>query len=466
MKELMIPLDANKKEPLYMQIYTYIKKEVKEGRLKVNSKLPSSRALAEELRVSRSTINQAYELLEAEGYLYTKSGSGCYVSSIESLYRLDDIGRKAPTHKETIKKAEALYDFSPYGIDLEHFPFDIWRKINQTTLNYANKDLFMSGHPQGEEKLREVIADYLFTARGVRGEAKRIIIGAGSEYLLFLIHLLIGNTTVIAMENPTYKKAYASFIKQGHTVVPIPVKDDGMDVDCLNQSLASIAYVMPSHQYPTGVIMSKEKRQELLAWADKHKEHYIIEDDYDSEFRYVGRPIPSLSSIAKHDKVIYIGTFSKAIAPGIRMSYMVLPEALYALYEKKYKTYASSVSRIDQEVVCSFIKDGFYERHLNKMRNVYRQKHDVLINELKPLAERFVLRGENAGLHIILEAKDDNTSEQELIRMARDARIQVYGLKEFEIVNANHPPSILLGFANLTNKQIKEGTRLLIKAWE
>lgn len=465
MNELPISLVLNSSVPLYEQIYTFIKTEIQAGRICYRAKLPSTRALAAHLQVSRSTVNLAYEQLLSEGYIEAVQGSGYYTAKIDQLLEIKEV-IKPSYPKEDRKQVEYDIDFSPRGIDLSSFPYNTWRRISKETLNDAHKELFVSGPAQGELPLRNAIADYLYSARGVQCSVDQIIVGAGSEYLLMLLNQVIGRDSIIGMENPTYKQAYRIFKSLEHPVVPIELDGNGMRVDLLAKTNATVAYVMPSHQYPTGVIMPITRGLELLAWSKAGENRYIIEDDYDSEFRYKGKPIPSLQGADREGKVIYIGTFSKSIAPAIRISYMVLPRPLLERYYEKCGFFASTVSRIDQEILYHFIRDGYYERHLNKMRALYRAKHDRLLAALKPLNKLFEVSGENAGVHLLLTA-NGNVTERELIEKAKGEKVRIYGLSSYEIVENNkRPATVILGYANLSDEEIEEGTNRLIKAFK
>ena len=225
------------------------------------------------------------------------------------------------------------------------------------------------------------------------------------------------------------------------------------------------AYVMPSHQFPTGTVMPIGRRMELLKWAATGEERYLIEDDYDSEFRYHGKPIPALQASDKHGKVIYIGTLSKAIAPAIRISYMVLPGELLQKFIKECYFYSCTVSRIDQRIVNEFIREGCFERHLNKMRKLYRTKHELLLERLLPLTDKFTISGENAGLHLVLTAKT-GVSEAELIETAAQKGVRVYGMSDSLVHESRGRASVLLGFGGLSENEIIQGTEALIEAWK
>lgn len=284
MKELTISLNTNDSEPMYLQIYNYIKKDIHSGKLSCGSKLPSTRALSAHLDISRSTAQMAYDQLLSEGYIESFPCKGYFINEIEGLYNLAG-SQKEKLHFEESKPEEYLYDFSPRGIELDSFPFNAWRKINKNVLIDDNKELFNIGHPQGEYEFRNTISEYLHQSRGVNCQPEQIIIGAGNEYLLMLLNQLIDKDAIIAMENPTYHQANRTFKSLERTVTPIDMDNKGMSIEHLECSNASVAYVMPSHQYPLGIIMPIKRRAELLNWANKKSGRYIIEDDYDSEFR-------------------------------------------------------------------------------------------------------------------------------------------------------------------------------------
>lgn len=461
MNDFIIPLDLNSREPIYEQIYRYIKEEIKKGSLPFHGRLPSTRALARHMQVSRSTIDMAYAQLTAEGYLEAVPCKGYFVAQIDELYISTKQQKKAEQKPQNVEKP-CLFDFSPRGIDLGSFPYSVWRKLNKNTLMDDRKEIFEPGASEGDYRLRETICQYLHQARGVNCLPEQMIIGAGNEYLLMRLSQLFPQGCRIAMENPTYRQAYRVFESLGHELVPVSMDESGMKVSELYGSGAALAYVMPSHQYPLGIVMPIKRRMELLSWA-ADCESYIIEDDYDSEFRYKGKPIPALQGVDSKERVIYIGTFSKSVAPAIRLSYMVLPHSLMERYEK-FDFYSSTVSRIEQSVMESFISDGYFERHLNRMRSLYRTKHDTLLGELKGLAG-FEISGENAGLHILLTDKRGRT-EQELIELAEKQAVKVYGLSDYYITDKKgEHTTVVLGYASLTTEQICEGVRRLKEAW-
>lgn len=426
MNELAIVLQPNSQQHLYLQIYEYIINEIKERKLLPGEKLPSTRFLAQYLQVSRSTIELSYEQLLAEGYIESKPYKGYYVSQIDHLVQMNR--NKEHKVESKIEEVSIQYDFSPTKIQIEGFPFSVWKKIQKIALAENEMKLFALGNPQGEESLRSVIARYLHASRGVSCEKEQIIVGAGNDYLLMLLEKIIGSKQEVAIENPTYQRAYKIFQSFDYQVNTMEMDQYGIKIDSLKESNASIAYVMPAHQFPTGIVMPIARRIELLTWANEKVGRYIIEDDYDSEFRYKGRPMKALQSLDENGKVIYMGTFSKSIAPAIRISYMVLPAVLLEQYKSKAYFYSSTVSIIDQATLEIFIRDGYFERHLNKMRKLYKEKHDRLLYLLKPYRNIISVRGNYIGLHFIIEYMGNKT-EDELLEAAKRVEVKIYPMK-------------------------------------
>ena len=452
---------------LYEQIYEHIKEEIRKGKLLYREKLPSTRSLAVYLQVSRSTVELAYEQLLSEGYIESVPYRGYYVARVEELYRIQEEGEREAAAQETKEKGFAA-DFSPNAVDMRFFPFGIWRRLTRAILSQDNVSAFSLGQAKGDRQLRDTIARYLHASRGVNCSPDQLIIGAGNDFLLMLLCRLLDGDGTVAFENPTYPKAYRIFQLFSGRAVTVPSDEGGIRVGSLEAAGAKAVYVMPSHQYPSGRIMPIGRRLELLSWAMEGEGRYVIEDDYDSEFRYRGKPVPSLQASDTAGKVIYIGTFSKSIAPAIRVSYMVLPKKLLRRYEKQFASFSSTVSRIDQAVLDAFIREGAFERHLNRMRKVYKEKHARLLEELRPLTKDFRISGENAGLHVLLSDRRGR-GEEELVRRAREAGVRVYGISEAMVEPGEAkggPATVLLGFGGLTKEEISGGIALLKEAWK
>lgn len=457
-------LKQDSRIPLYDQIYSYIKAEIQSGRIPCGEKLPSTRALSRHLEISRSTVEMAYEQLLSEGYIEAVPYRGYYAAQIQELCHLKKVKPAAENPAGEVRKYR--YDFTPNGVDLKSFPYNVWRKLSKNILIDDRTELFRSGDSKGEYGFRNAVCNYLYQARGVECSPEQIIIGAGNDYMLMLLAAVLGKNHKLAFEDPTYMQAYRLFSCLSYRTVPVGMDKYGMKVDELSETDADIAYVTPSHQYPTGIVMPIKRRQELLGWADAREGRYIIEDDYDSEFRYKGKPIPALQGYDVHDKVIYLGTFSKSIAPAIRLSYMVLPQPLLEKYEKNNRFIHSTVSKVDQMIVQQFLEEGYFERHLNKTRALYKSRHDVLIEELKPLHAVCRISGEHAGVHLLLHFQNGAT-EEELISSAEREGIRVYGMSAYRIrKNTDKEATVLLGYANLTEEQIRSAAALLVKCWK
>lgn len=475
MNELLINLDANKKTALYEQIYEYIKNDIIDGKLSCGEKLPSTRLLAQGLSISRSTAETAYGQLVSEGYLEARQGSGYYVCDIGGLYDLT--GKCGGFHSEEDFFSSSYmeqekqhfccgktdgYDFLPGKIDSKGFPYHAWRKVNKEAMLDLEYEALEAGHPQGEYGLREAIAAYLYQARGVRCIPEQIVIGAGNEYLLQLLGQILGGSKAVAMESPTYLQAYYTFRNIGYEVKVVPMDRDGILVEEIPGNKVSLVYVMPSHQFPFGSVMPFKRRRQLLAWAEAGEGRYMIEDDHDSEFRYIGKPIPSLHSMAQHGSVIYLGTFSNSIMPSIRVSYLVLPLKLLQVYQDKCSFYSSTVSRSLQKAVCKFMEGGYFERHLNKMRGVYKGKHDELLKLLKGKTWVEQIYGDRAGLHMVVKLKC-GLSEEEITVRANERGLKLQGMSKYYIEGSKpgEEPIFMLGFGNLSIAEIKEGVAIL-----
>ena len=476
MNEIMIDLQGGAKAPLYEKIYEYIKNEIVDGKISKGEKLPSTRLLAKNLSVSRSTVELAYDQLLAEGYIEAEPYRGYFVCDVEALYQLEQRNHMQeklqagqdwqPGWKTEIKHGagsskQKEIDFSPYTIDTQNFPYNVWRKLHKNVLLDDREEILLSGDGQGDHELRMAIADYLHQARGVNCVAEQIVIGAGNEYLELLLAQVLGEKKTVLMDDPTYLQAYRTFSNMGYLVKNIPAEQGSMPIEAVRRENADILYVMPSHQFPLGTVMPLKQRLELLKWASEKEGRYLIEDDHDSEYRYKGKPIPALQSIDHEEKVIYLGTFSKSIAPSLRISYMVLPQHLLKNYQSYCGFYSTTVSKIQQEVLCGFIRGGYFGRHLNKMRGIYKNKHDFLVSELKkrPWVEN--IAGDNAGLHVLVQV-DTQMSEEELCERAAEQGIHLMGISEHYIHKPPvSKPVLLLGYGKPDEKRILEGLNRL-----
>lgn len=459
MMELTPRLDLHSREPLYVQLYSFIKQEIETGKLTPYTKLPSKRKLSRYLQVSQNTIEAAYEQLVAEGYIEGISRKGYFVCKIEQTF--STLKESVMYIKEKAYENNVTFDFTQTGVDYDSFPFAIFRKISNDLLKDGNEHLLRIGHPQGEYELREAIVLYLYESRGVRASPSQVIIGSGTPTLIRLLFKLVKGS-LYAVEDPGYHRRLVTFEKGDENVRLVPLDDDGMMISKLEDSNADIAFVTPSHQFPCGMIMPISRRKQLLNWAQKKDGRYIVEDDYDSEFRYSGKPIPALQSLDCQERVIYMGTFSKALLPSLRISYMILPKPLIENYHENHFSLVQSVSRLDQEIITKFMQEGYWEKHINKMRVVYRKKRDVLVSAISIyFPDSVEIIGLDSGLHLLVRPNNGMT-EQELIERAEKYNIKVYPVSEY---GQNDYQTVLLGFAALSEKEIHTAIQLLAKAW-
>ncbi|AXY07674.1 GntR family transcriptional regulator [Bacillus thuringiensis LM1212] len=462
MLELTPNLNTKSKIALYVQLYEYIKKEIKDGTIPAFTKLPAKRKLASYLQVSKNTVEAAYEQLLAEGYIESASRKGYFVCKVEQMIYVE--GSEAEVEEISFREENYKFDFTQTGVDTKTFPFTMYRKLINDVWQPHNNELLFLGHPQGELSLREEIAKYLYESRGVRCSASQIVLGAGTQILVKLLFQLLKGSNY-AVENPGYHRKMVVFEQGEEKVQMLSLDRDGICMADLENSDANVVFVTPSHQFPYGMIMPITRRTQLLQWAKKEEDRYIIEDDYDSEFRYSGKPIPALQGLDTDGKIIYMGTLSKALLPSLRMSYIVLPKNLIKKYQKEYLFYTQSVSRMDQEVIRKFLNEGYWEKHIHKMRVVYRKKRDRLVFEIgKYFSNRVEVIGEDSGLHILLKVHN-GMREEELIKEAAKYSIKIYPVSTYYKDDTAPENVVLLGFAILSEEEIAQAIQLLNTAW-
>lgn len=466
--EVTVSLDPQSTEPLYIQLYCFFQKEIVEGRLEPETKLPSKRKLASHLSISQTTVETAYQQLIAEGYVKSEPRKGLFVTELQM--DLFSVEKKSPSHRNMHSGVHTTYpikvDFGHGKIALNEFPFSTWRKLTVESLYEDESHLLLSGHRQGDLPLRVEISNYLYQSRGVHCEPEQIVIGAGTQYMVSFLTMLIGRERTYSMENPGFHRTREAFKDQGVKLLGIELDQDGIKVGDLRESEATVTYVTPSHQFPMGMVMPISRRMELLTWAHE-TEGYIIEDDYDGEFRYTGKPIPSLQGLDQNGRVVYLGTFSKSLIPSLRISFMVLPPTLLSRYQDRYSIYKQTVSRLHQQTLYLFMKEGHWNRHLQKMRTTYRRKQATMLSFLtEKLGQQVKVIGVDSGLHILLEVHNDMT-ESELINRAEKHGVRVYPTSVYYAAyDHHHTPKILLGYGGVTEKEMETGIELLKKAWE
>lgn len=467
MNGITVNLKTNIGIPLYKQLYEYIKLEIQSGNLEANIKLPSKRKLSKYLQVSQITIETAYEQLMAEGYIRSEPKRGYYVCEIKDVILLNGGNDEVKILKKE-KKIKYKYEFSSSRVDLDNFPYGVWKRLLKNSLDIKNKKILQLDHSQGDYNLRKEISKYLHYSRGVNAIPEQIVVGAGTEYLLQLLIQLLGfKNNIYSMESPGYFKINTICKNFGINIKGISMDNEGIDIEELEESKSNIVHITPSHQFPFGIIMPINRRIQLLNWANKKENRYIIEDDYDSEFRFSGRPIPALQGLDSMGKVIYLGTFSKSLAPSIRIGYMVLPKKLIEIYRERFSLYACTVSRLEQQALASFIEEGHFERHLNKMRNIYKKKREKLVGLIQEYFKNSEIIGENSGLHLLVKINNGMT-EVELREKAMEKGVKVLGISNNSFMNPQNrlkEPIIFFGYANLREDEMEKAFILLKEAW-
>lgn len=466
---LTYTLEKQKKESLYEQLYRFIREDILSGRLHSGERLPSKRTLAQHLEVSTITVKNAYEQLQAEGYIHARQRCGYFVSEVEHPPESRQTARPAQAGRE--REQGWFLDFASGTMDPAYFPFTVWARLMRQTLLEQDKQLLRAAPYNGAAELRRAIAEYLQQFRGMQVDPEQIIVGAGTELLYHLLIQLLGRDKCYAVEDPGYSKIAAIYESNQVQVQYVGIDEAGLSAAQLRRHLAQVVHISPTHHYPTGTVMPIGRRQELLRWAAEQPERYILEDDYDSEFRFVGRPIPSLYSTDENERVVYLNTFSKTIAPSIRISYMILPPKLLERYREKLGFYACTVSGFEQYTLAKFLEQGYFERHLGRMRNRYRQKRDQVITAFLqgPLAGRVKITGQDAGLHFLAELQtslpDDVLQHRAAEKGLRLAMLSDYyhdkkGVRQHTLVvnysglNLQHLPRAMEYLADI----IKEGS--------
>ena len=468
---IILNLDNKSKVPLYIQIYNEIKKMIQNKILKANEKLPSKKDFTDYYNISQNTIQNALYLLLEEGYIFSIERKGYFVSDIENLIvhnvKIESKNVKIESKIKFKEKDKIHYDFSYSGVDSKSLAKTIFKRITRDVYDEENDDLLFQGHIQGDLSLRKSICEYLLQSRGFKVEAEQIVISSGTEYLFYIIFKLFNNK-IYGLENPCHKMFKELFLTNNVSFKAISLDDSGIVVDDLKKYDVNIAYVTPSHQFPTGVIMSISRRTELLNWANENSNRYIVEDDYDSEFKYTGRPIPALKATDINDRVIYLGSFSKSISPAIRVSYLVLPKVLLNIYQKKLPYFICPVPTLNQKILYRFIKDGHFVKHINKMRTLYKKKREFLVNIIKTYSSKILdkeiyIQGADAGLHLVIKL-DKKINEKTFLKECLKNSLQLYSLEEYYLEKIyNETSYFLLGYANLTNEEIEGGILLLLK---
>lgn len=439
----------------YIQIYEYFVNLIRTSQLKEHEKLPSIRMMAEQLNVSRNTILEAYDVLLAEGYICSTPRKGYYVNSFESIYLQDTI----ELEQKLLQTPMIDIDFRVGAVDKQHFPHALWQRYSKQVL--LASDSYTYGEPFGEPILKQQLKNYLFQARGIQTSEHSIVIGSSTQQLLLHLSFLLNqNFDTILLEDPGYDGARKVFELQGFQIEEIAATDQGLQFESLYEKTASLFYVTPSHQYPFGTSLPIQQRLKLIEWACQ-KNGYLIEDDYDGEFRYSQKPFPALTSL-NPTCTIYLGTFSKSFLPGIRLAYMVLPPHLIENYQTMFQHFENSASKLHQITMAKFIETGEWTKHIRRMRKIYREKMTVVKEALVKYIPQGTVYGDQAGLYLLIKMPK---MMKNLTQKARQNRIHIQNAASL-FHEKNGENFFLLGFANCTLTEIKEGIRRLADAWE
>ena len=426
----------------YDYLYRCIKEDILSGRLRAGEKLPSKRALARHLETAVVTVENAYAQLAAEGYVVPEEKRGYFVSPVETRQP----AQPPPERQEEPERPNRWrLDLKQGGGGTEGFPFSVWARLMRRVLTEQGEDLLRATPHSGVPELRQAISRHLYQFRGISAAPDQIVVGAGTEYLYNLIVQLLGRDRVYGVEDPGYSKAARIYALNGADRVPLTMDGQGVCLEGLEQGGVQVLHISPNHQFPTGTVTPIRRRQGLLSWAEREPDRCIIEDDYDSEFRFTGRPIPTLQSIDHSGRVIYVNTFSRSLAPSLRISYMVLPRPLLETYRERLGFYSCTVPAMEQHTLARFLDEGYFESHINRMRVFYRGRRDAALEAIRssPLAGRCRAMEEEAGLHFLLEL-DTARTDRELAAAAEEKGLRLSFLTDYQLQEGAARPHTLV----------------------
>jgi GntR family transcriptional regulator/MocR family aminotransferase len=449
---------------IYQQIYEGIKDNILKGKLKANEKLPSKRSLAEQLNISINSVSFGYEQLLAEGYIYTVERKGYFVENITEFIQQDNllIDQLPEDLREEPVNRDGWLSLSHMASDISLFPFKEWMKCQEKASKSFKRELSEIAYSQGPYAVRDTICRMIALTRGVNCEPEQIVIGAGTQLLVGQLMELISKDSVIAVENPGYARFYQLLKKMNFAVHPVSLDEQGIKMEEIESAKANVVFVTPSHQFPTGKIMPISRRIELLNWTSKGDHRYIVEDDYDSEFKYETDNIPSLQSLDRNHRVIYMGTFSKTVLPGLRISYMVLPPDLLRKYREYYANFMQYSNSLMLFTLHYFIESGEYARHVKRMNHQYETRRKLLIAELQRRFQDFTqIEDVPAGLHFLAHFSTGK-SYQEIEERAASNKLEIYSMRRFMLEKIDSKGiSLVLGFANLKEGNVAEAVERL-----
>lgn len=454
---LTYTMNEKNKIPLYEQLYRNIKTDIINGKIKSGEKLPSKRVLCTHLGISKVTVEHAYAQLADEGYIYSVEKSGYFA---EKVFSPSDF-----THTEIYYDDEKPHkykcDISSGSINPDLFPFTVWSRLMRSVMLDFRDELVRKTQSGGAYILRRAICEYLLDFRGMNVLPEQIIIGAGTEYFYSILVQYFGIQNHYAVEDPGYEKIANVYRSNGAEVTYISMDDDGIVPQELERCDANILHISPSHHFPTGIVTSISRRRKILEWAREKTGRFIIEDDYDSEFRFSGRPLPTLQSMDGGENVIYMNSFTKTMCPSMRISYMVLPRCIAKDFIIATKMYSCPVPTFEQYTLASFISEGYFEKHINRTKKHYRRLRDTLIDELKiQFGDNIRICGENSGLHFLLELKtalSDDDIKERLLR----CDVKVKCLSDYFHNRENRTGTLVVSYSGINENIIKDICRIL-----
>lgn len=450
----MKALDKNSTKPLYEQLYEYLRDDILSGRIRAGKKLPSKRALADQLQISLITVENAYSQLIAEGYVRSVQRSGYFVQYSGGVVKLPERGRcNLPEQFTEDTQNDTIEQIPQPSAGAELFPFSVWSRLMRSVILEQGTRLLQPVKNGGAQELRKAISEYLYRARGIYTPPERIIVGSGTEYLYNLLIQLLGRDKRYGVENPGFPKLPKIYALNDVRFEYISLDNSGMRTDELYEKRVDIAHISPAHHFPTGILMPISRRREILDWAESGSDRFIIEDDYDSEFRRSGKPVPTIFGTDGLQRVIYINTFSQTIAPSVRISYMCLSESLYEQWCGKLGFYACSVPAFEQYTLARFISEGYFERHINRTRKRFRRICE-LVTELISRYPKVEISEVNAGLHFTVKAPENSAK---VIEDCGRCGIKITRLAEYYAERSQCPDDLfLVNYSNADEKRITE----------
>lgn len=452
-------------DPLYEYLYKCIKKDILSGKIKAGEKLPSKRSFAKNLGISVVTVEGAYEMLMAEGYIYSVPKKGFYVTDFS--HTSQEV-QTVDSDRVILSGGDSAFlaDFASSQTDLNIFPFSIWAKTMREVMAENQRELMVNPPCGGIMQLREAISKYLSEFRGMSVRPEQIIVGAGTEYLYSLLIQILGRHNVYGIENPGYHKSAKIYKQLEVPYVYIDIDNEGVPVSALEEKKVNVIHTSPAHHFPTGLVMPISRRYELLGWAAREEDRYIIEDEYDSELRLAGKPLPTLRSIDVSGKVIYMNTFTKTLCSTVRISYMVLPENLAERFYKNLSFYSCTVSNFEQYTLARFMENGSFEKHINRLRNYYQRKRDRLLDIFcsHPLYEHVKIYEHEAGVHFLMEVKTDKTQE-DVIKDAKARGVRLCPISDYYCEGSQKPENLyVMNYSSIAEENMHQAADIIYEA--